>query len=194
MKKVLFPSNYYMQYVAPNAEELINKINNYDKTSIDNSKYDWGDYCSLNRIPLEAKEWVPLFQPSLELFATEINMGFDFIMCNPWLNLYKRGDHQELHDHISVKFGDRIEDFACVFAANEGEDFSKFYFRDRYDILTPGAQELTSDYYSQWTPDLRAGNIIFFPVHLQHGVSPHKSDVVRKTVAFNLSITSVTKK
>jgi len=32
---------------------------------------------------------------------------------------------------------------------------------------------------------LKEGEVIFFPGWLQHGVTPHKSDIVRKTLACN---------
>ncbi len=184
-----------MQYVAPNAKEIIDVINSYEQTSIDNTGFKWGEQCSLNRIPLKSDDWVSLLKPSLDLLANDFNVTFDFILSSPWINLYRKGDHQEVHDHLTSEVGVRVEDFVCVFAANEGEGFSKLYFRDRCDmVLTPGAQSLISDYYSVWMPDLKAGNIIFFPSHMLHGVSPQKSDIIRKTVACNFSITSVTKK
>ena len=39
--------------------------------------------------------------------------------------------------------------------------------------------------------DYEAGEVIFFPGHMLHGVTPHKSDEVRKTfsVNFNLAAT-----
>ena len=32
---------------------------------------------------------------------------------------------------------------------------------------------------------------MFFPGYMLHGVSPHKSDIIRKTLSFNLDIKNV---
>ncbi len=44
------------------------------------------------------------------------------------------------------------------------------------------------NYKNLYIPDVKAGDIIFFPSDLQHGVSPHKSDTTRRTLSLNLSI------
>ena len=77
---------------------------------------------------------------------------------------------------------------------NDGEDFSKFYFWDSnhtaftkpwIKILTQ--MKLSNIYY----PEVKAGDVLLFPSHMLHGVSPHNSDIIRKTFSFNVIVTNV---
>ena len=38
--------------------------------------------------------------------------------------------------------------------------------------------------------NVQKGEVIFFPGHVLHGVTPHLSDEVRKTIATNISLVS----
>ena len=49
------------------------------------------------------------------------------------------------------------------------------------------------DYDCDHSVQLKAGDIMFFPGYMLHGVSPHKSDIIRKTLSFNLDIGSIEK-
>ena len=114
------------------------------------------------------------------IFANEFNLIFKLKMYDPWLNLYKRGDFQEVHDH-------RKNDLACVFIVNEGRGFSEFYFKDRNYSLSLKTDRMIN-YRNEYTPKLKTGGFIVFPSHILHGVTPHNSDSVRKTLSFNLDI------
>ena len=37
-------------------------------------------------------------------------------------------------------------------------------------------------------PKIKAGDIMFFSSNLFHGVSPHKNDIIRKTLSVNFNI------
>ena len=39
----IFKSNFYTIYQAPNADELISKINTYTEDFIQNDKFTWGN-------------------------------------------------------------------------------------------------------------------------------------------------------
>jgi len=178
---IVFPSNFYLQFRAPNAKKLIDTINSYEDKLIDNSRFKWGDACSSDKIPLKLEDFLPLLKPSIDLFAKKLEVTFNYTLCNPWINLYKKGDFQEIHDHVS-------QDFACVFFANDGENFAQFYFADRNSTaLTRGAKVLLKYKYHHFLR-FNVGDIIFFPSHLLHGVTPHRSDIIRKTLSFNFDI------
>lgn len=178
---IVFISNFYAKYQAPNAKELIEVINGYDESDIDNSKFGWGDLCSSNKIPLEASDIISLLEPNFDLFAEELDLKFHYNIDDPWINLYKRGDHQELHGHYPSHM-------SCVFFANSGEGFSKFYFKDRNNTnLHPKIGDLVG-YIDEHMIEYKEGDILFFPSHMLHGVSPHNSSVVRKTLSFNFDI------
>ena len=179
--KILFPSSFYTQYKAPNADELIEVINSYEDKLVNNSKFKWGQMCSSDKIPLKFESFQSLLQASIDLFADDLGLTFNYTLVNPWINLYKKGDFQEIHDHIA-------QDFACVFFANDGENFAQFYFSDRNTTaLTRGAKTLLK-YQNNYPLKFDVGDIIFFPSHVLHGVTPHRSDTIRKTLAFNFDV------
>ena len=177
----LFSSSFYTQHRAPNAEELIDIIDSYSRDKIDNSHFSWGKRCDVDRIPLRWQDFIDLLKPSIDLFGKEIKAAFDYVMYDPWISLYKRGQHQEIHEH-----GDN--DISAVFFANSGKGFSDFYFQDRNSVfLSKRVKELIK-YNAVYLPKVNAGDIIFFPSNLMHGVSPHNSDIIRKTLAINFTI------
>jgi len=181
MKSIFTINNFYCQYRAPNAEQLIDVLNKYTEKDINNSNWTWGDQCNVERIPLKWEEYYSLLEPSVNAFAAQINTQFKYTMGDPWLNFYNRGQFQEIHDHHGA-------DISCVFFVNNEEKFSKFYFQDRNStLLTPLIQPLVK-YQGAFIPDIKSGDIIFFPSHMLHGASPHHSDITRKTLATNFTI------
>tara|TARA_Y100000361_G_C11106544_1_gene315149 strand:+ start:57 stop:617 length:561 start_codon:yes stop_codon:yes gene_type:complete len=184
--KYLFESNFYAKYQAPNADELIKKIDTYTDDSIDNAQFTWGDKSCSDKIPLKWQDYMELLTPSVKLFAKEFNVYFNFILNDPWINFYKRGDHQEVHDH----HGNHL---SSLFVANDGEGFSTFYFIDRHSHGMIDTVSKVINYNPSYNVKLKAGDIMFFPSYLLHGVSPHKSDIIRKTLSFNFDIKDVEK-
>ena len=180
---IIFPSYLYYKYQAPNAEQLTNSLSKYTEKHIDNSKFVWGKQCSVERIPLKWEDYSSLLEPSINIFASDIGLNFNYKMHDPWLNFYNRGQHQEIHDHHESG------DFSCVFFINSGENFSDFYFRDRNSTeLSYKFRELVKQTDTYALNDIKAGDIVFFPSHMLHGASPHNSDTIRKTFAANFDI------
>ena len=177
----IFSSNFFVKFKAVNADDLIKFIDGYDETSIDNSQFTWGKMCSSNKISLKWEDTMDLISPNLEYFANDIKSYFNYILYNPWINLYKRGDHQELHSHYPSHM-------SCVFFANSGEGFSKFYCKDRNSTNVHPRLAKVIGYNQEIVVQYNQGDILFFPSHILHGVSPHNSDIVRKTLSFNFDI------
>ena len=80
---IIFPSNFYTQFKAPNAKELIKIINSYQNTLVDNSKFGWGEGCSSDKIPLKSEDFEDLLQPSINLFAADLGAKFNYILYYP---------------------------------------------------------------------------------------------------------------
>ena len=74
---------------------------------------------------------------------------------------------------------------------NEGVNFAEFYFVDRIIDPTPHSLKKLLKMEDLWYPEVNKGDIVIFPAHMLHGVSPHKSDVVRKTLSFNIDVLEV---
>jgi len=182
----IFKSNFYTVYQAPNADELINKINTYNEEHIDNDHFTWGSKSRSDKIPLKWEDYMELLEPSIQLFGKEFNVNFNYTLYDPWINFYKRGDHQEVHGHPP-------NHLSCVFMANDGEEFSQFYFIDK-EFSTSYNMRKIIDHYDTYIVKLKAGDIMFFPSYMLHGVTPHKSDIIRKSLSFNLDLKNVEKR
>ena len=89
-----------------------------------------------------------------------------------------KGQFQETHDHLQY-------DFSCVFFPTVKENFSQFYFYNRYANSVSKSWFNLLNIPSSWNPAIESGDIIFFPGSMLHAVSPHKSDEVRKTLSCN---------
>ena len=76
-----------------------------------------------------------------------------------------------------------IEQFARNAAIGE------FYFYNRNHIQWSFNWRTLMELSDRFVPTIREGDIMFFPGHMLHGVSPHRSDKVRRTLSFNLDIT-----
>ena len=180
----VFPHTFYSIFQAPNKNELNAAIDKYGEEHIDNSEFDWGKECIIDRIPLHRSDWIDLLMPSLDLLGQDFGKKFKFVMLDPWINYYKRGSYQEVHDHA-------LQDLACVYFANNGKDFSQFIFTDRYSMSLQHPVKQLIGYQNLHGINYNAGDIIFFPGHALHQVTPHNSDVIRKTFACNIMIEEV---
>ena len=176
----LFPHNhFFVIFKAPNAEELIEYVSQKEEIF---ETQDWQFDCKLKTINCDWDEFLPLLAPSVQEFANHLGKPFEYKMYDPWINYYAKGFFQETHDH-------RYVDFASVFFPNAGENFGKFYFKNR-DSTSLSPNWCIYDFPDVFYPDIEAGDIMFFPANELHGVSVHNSDVIRKTLSCNYKINS----
>jgi hypothetical protein len=179
MKK-LFDTQFYIHFRAPNADELISFLS--DKNEVDNDKFKWGGNCIVDKVPLKSTpDIIEILLPSLVKLGDELNHKDGFFLFHPWINIYSEYSHQEIHEHTGC-------DMSAVFFMNEGENFSQFYFRDRFScFLTENTRNVINYSDTHVLDNVRAGDMIFFPGSFYHGVGPHKSKELRKTLSFNLN-------
>ena len=175
----MFPNYFFFQFQAPNAEELIEVLEK--KEHVVDKNENWGMHHNSSKTYLEHDHYYPYLSPSLQILTDQLQLKkVDYQMTDLWLNEYQRGDNQELHDHC-------YDVLVCVFFLNTGEDFSKFFFYDAHSSsLTKAWKSILPN--NTFMPDIKAGDIMFFPSHMLHGVSPHKSDVIRKTLSVNFNM------
>ena len=178
--KQLFPANFYTKFQAPNKKEFIDALN---ADSGEDCNYNWSALCDVKTSRLKATNYLDYLVPSFDILSERLHYNGGYHFDDPWLNSYSRGSFQEVHDHFPW-------DLACVFFLNDEQGFSKFYFKDRNNVnYSPGLQDNLIWYVSPVTIDTMPGDIMFFPAHMLHGVTPHKSDVVRKTFSTNINFT-----
>ena len=184
MINYLFPSDFYFQYECPNSSQIIASIDAIDEKKSDLNTHEWGDVCNVKTIYIDDFEWVKHhFSLVLKQFLDEINYRGSIKIDTPWINLYTYNNFQEIHHHSGADF-----DFASVFFCNDGENFSNFYFQNRMCGLTPPILSEIFKTEDSFFPGISAGDMLIFPAHTLHGVSPHRSNVVRKTLSFNFKL------
>ena len=175
----LFPAEFYVQFKAPNHKEIISILDSVQGR--ESKPPPWSVNCNVKTSTLTKELCQQCVAPSLEEFSNRIQYKGQFNIQAPWVNFYTRGDFQEVHYHSDA-------DFAAVFFANVEDNFSKFYFHNRLAGLVPPKIHKLLNLGDCWVPGISSGDIIFFPAYLLHGVTPHQSDVTRKTLAFNFTL------
>lgn len=181
---VLFPTTFFFKYEIPNFVELLEFHEKY-VTEKSNTDFGWNIYCNVKTSSIPVKEALPIIKPSLELLSKDIG-PFRFMIPDVWVNTYGKGSFQEVHDHSE-------NDFAAVFFLNQGDDFGEFYIKDRSSPLLSAQMKKQFGYVDTIRSsdiNVQKGEVIFFPGHVLHGVTPHLSDEVRKTIATNISLVS----
>ena len=179
--KTIFPRKFYIQFKAPLHHELIDYV--HKNHAVDNDHFKWGKWAIVDKSPIKWSESMQLLTPSIEQFKEALKKDFHYKPFNPWINTYQKGCFQEIHDHGG-------HDFSCVFFANQKSDFGSFYFFDRDSNALPSGWNKILETPTRWHPNVTAGDIIFFPSDMLHGVTPHKSDEIRKTLACNFNFVS----
>ena len=177
-----FVNSFHSFIDPPNKEELLCAAENAELH--ENQEFGWTKGCNViaERLSMESMHQGVL-GPSIESFFSELpSPPFKIQMDDIWRTSYKRGGFQEIHDHLpsdlsGVIFLDDIED-----------DFGQFYFHHRHH------SEWSAEWRSLFFPESRLhlkgkrGQVLFFPSHMLHGVTIHRSDKLRRTVAFNIKL------
>jgi len=184
MYNSIFSSSFYWIFDIPNFTELKDYVDS--RKDINNARESWSEHCKVDTIYLNSPDTQYLIKPSLDLFVLEaFSTNVKLNMSYPWINLYKKGYFQEIHDHKV--------DIACVFFINDGPHFSDFYFYNRNNNCVSNKflsvlRDENLRLGDKYIPEYKEGQVIFFPGTMLHGVTPHKSDTIRKTVSCNFEI------
>ena len=178
----IFSQSFYWKFQAPNKEELTDFVMKQES----GDPVPWGGLCSVNMTQI-TEDILPMLQPSINQFCIEVDQKMMMSMNRPWVSHYNRGDHQEPHDHNDC-------DVVGVFFPEYLDGYSQFYFLDRHVDLSVVWRYVLGNSEQSHKPKIEAGDIIFFPGHMLHGVSPHKHDDVRKTLSCNFWIKHITPK
>lgn len=136
-------------------------------------------------------EWISIINPIwgefIETIGTHCNI--DIIFRDAWINKYNSGDSQEMHDHCDsqcnlsmVYFHTLNDDDGCQFQFCNTEHSS--YQMQGLDVLKIPVFPLT-------IPKISQGDILIFPSHYYHLVSPHKGTKTRITFSLNFEITPI---
>ena len=106
-----------------------------------------------------------------------------------WYNYYTEGEWQELHAHNSHRT--LCGDFVGVhFISWKNDTHLPLSFHDPNRLLRNSFFD--SNYSGIFTPNIKEGDVIFFPSYLEHSVpkQPSTPDYPRITISFNIKINS----
>ena len=168
----IFSNGWFSLITPPNKKDLIRGVK---RASVrEDYKIKWDKDCKVKTQPLDEEELSSVLIPSIKLFLDQLDRdlsGLKVELTSIWRNIYKKGYYQEIHNHITV----------------EGCNISAVLFLEDYH---PKASHLYL--YNKHGSDVdikpNAGQIIFFPSHLLHGVTHHQLGSPRTTIAFNLKL------
>ena len=173
---------YYSLIDPPNKEDILISVENSKLT--EEQDFPWVDGCSIQVERLDLTEkFIPLFKPSLDIFFNELNLDLTklSLYCHEiWRNTYRRNFFQEIHDHTPLHLS------GVLFLTDEQEGDGRFFFYNE------GCTEVSREWreigfgWDRKFIKAERGKLLLFPSYMLHGVAAHKSDNIRKTVAFNL--------
>ena len=189
MIQTIFPHYFYSIISPPNKKEVIRTLNNAPASSPDQP--EWANGCEIRVESLDPQSVGPILQDTLVTYFGELGINFcpQVELLSVWKNTYNKGYYQEIHDHHTTE-GCHLS--GVVFFDDWVEGASKFYFYNKFFAELPTSwlkivnqNELTSHAFFIKP---KAGDIILFPSYMLHGVTMHKINQKRTTVAFNISL------
>lgn len=113
----------------------------------------------------------------------DINISIDYQI--PWINVYRPGNFQELHDHLYNS------SFSYTYFYKLPENTGNFVFSNpirSYGPLSGLANKFFDVVTTEFTPEVKEGQILIFPNWLQHLVTENKSSEDRITISGNFGI------
>ena len=191
MIQVIFPTSFFAHIVPSNKNELLRACK-YVKIDKKKEQPDWVRGCRLRVDNLEYEKLAEVLRPSISaaLKDLEIDPSSNFEMTGLWRNTYYEGDYQEIHDHVvdtDVVRGLGLS--AVLFLEDYDPDGGGgFFFYNANQIARIYGNILGNASSRSYLLTPNAGEIVFFPSYMLHGVSPHRSKRPRTTISFNLRI------
>jgi uncharacterized protein (TIGR02466 family) len=108
-----------------------------------------------------------------------------FNLQNSWVMRHKKGDWSHEHNHANSIFS------GILYIETDEQSGEIVFLKGNHLNLFPSALNIPVTNYneinsSMWEITPTSGQLILFPSHLTHRVSPSKSDNLRYCIAFNL--------
>ena len=183
--EVPFYNDFYSLISPENKDEIIEHCMNTD-LELPKEKFQWGEECLSDKVYLKLTGFTEILKPSVIEVLSEImdeGVPYGFAVEEVWKNTYRRYYHQEQHDHQGYELS------FVIFLNDFQEDDARFYFvNERTRVCSDIWGDLSSMCPDTMGIEPDKGDIVFFPSHMLHGVSPHKSDNPRITVSGNITI------
>ena len=183
--EVPFYNDFYSLISPKNKDEIIEHCMN-SELELPKEEFQWGEECLSDKVYLKLTGFTEILKPSIIEVLSEImdeDVPYGFAVEEVWKNTYRRYYHQEQHDHQGYELS------FVIFLNDFQEDDARFYFvNERTRVCSDIWGDLSSMCPDTMGIEPDKGDIVFFPSHMIHGVSPHKSDNPRITVSGNITI------
>ena len=190
--KPIFP-NYAYSVISPlNKLSLIETVkrtkpkkDQYVRWHNENLLYNGEEGRNITVEILEDDELYYEILPTVHIFLHQLlgEHKVDVKLNEIWKTTYKTGGWQELHDHTPDS-----DISAVLFLDQPEEDFANFFFFNKHLAEIPSSLRRLSNIPSCSCVQPNIGEVLFFPSHMLHGVTPHKSNKPRSTVSFNFKL------
>jgi len=185
MIEVPFWNDFFSLISPENRNEIIEHCMN-PELELPKQDFEWGEQCLSEKVYLKLTGFTELLKPYIIEVLSEVideDIPYGFTVDEVWKNTYHRYYHQEQHDHQGVELS------FVIFMNDHHEDDAKFYFVNERNRLTTELWKNVCSLMPDSIPiEGKKGDIVFFPSHMLHGVSPHQSDTPRVTVSGNITI------
>jgi len=182
MIEIPFWNDFYSIVNPENKNEIIEHCLN--AVELPQQEFKWGEHCLSEKVYLKLTGFSDLLKPSIiEVLSEVIDVHYGFSVYEIWKNTYHRYYHQESHSHTG-------SDLSFVIFMNDyKENNAKFYFLNERSRVTSDTWTGLSDTMGDSISiEPERGDILFFPSHMLHGVTPHQSDTPRITVSGNITL------
>ena len=190
MIEIPFWNDFYSIVKPENKNEIIEHCLN--AIELPKQDFDWGDECLSDKVYLKLTGFTEILKPYVIEVLSEIvdeGMAYGFAVEEVWKNTYHRYYHQEQHDHQGYELS------FVIFMNDFHQDDAHFYFvNERNRVTPPDWTDMSYGMPDDLIIEPKRGDILFFPSHMLHGVTPHKSDNPRITISGNISIHQVGEK
>lgn len=151
----------------------------------DNIITSWGRHSLNYRLFIQPAEVRECYNEQFfKIFGLTMSQSIQY--TDAWFNYYVDGQYQEPHDHVNPDYNTPDPHFSAIhFLQYDKTRHRPVEFIDPNSKLN--RRHLRTD---RFAPDIEEGDLIVFPCHLTHFVTPSEPtpDYPRITVAFNINI------
>ena len=182
MIEIPFCNDFYSIVSPENKNEIIEHCLN--AVELPEQEFEWGEHCLSQKVHLKLTGFSDLLKTSIiETLSEIIDVRYAYSLNEVWKNTYHRYYHQEQHDHQGYELS------FVIFMNDYSENDAKFYFlNERNRVTSTTWLSLSEGMEDSIYIEPKKGDILFFPSHMIHGVTPHQSDIPRITISGNISL------
>ena len=182
MIEIPFCNDFYSIVNPENKNEIIEHCLN--AVELPEQEFEWGEHCLSEKVHLKLTGFSDLLKTSIiETLSEIIDVRYAYSLNEVWKNTYHRYYHQESHSHPNSELS------FVIFMNDYSENDAKFYFlNERNRVTSTTWLSLSEGMEDSIYVEPKKGDILFFPSHMIHGVTPHQSDIPRITISGNNSL------